>query len=139
MQCTENLGFSAIAALRPKFTKKLPKLPKLFTLSSALFLFSSQASFAQLVNTATVTGVPATGTLAPATATESVDLEDLAPSFSITNTPNTTSMSGVGTISYAINIDNTGNQSLTSPSLSTSLTQNGSTYTLTSGATFVPA
>ena len=46
-----------------------------------------QIADAQVVNTATAVGTPATGTLTPATSTESIDMENAAPALSITKTP----------------------------------------------------
>ena len=57
------------------------------------------------------------------------------PAFTISKSASLASISAPGTITYTITVDNTGTAVLTSPTISDTLTQNGSARTLTSGPT----
>ncbi|MFZ1814769.1 MAG: hypothetical protein WBO55_16110 [Rhizobiaceae bacterium] len=71
------------------------------------------AAQAQMVNTATATGTPRGGTLAPAQDTESVDLVNRAPALTVAKSANVASVNNPGdVINYSVLVTNTGNTTL---------------------------
>ena len=86
------------------------------------FLWLVLPSFAAMNNTATVTGTPRGGTLAPATASESVDLVNRAPAIAVTKSANVGSVNNAGdVITYSVLVSNTGNTTVTSITVSDTL------------------
>lgn len=90
-------------------------MPRLLALILALFsLAIAVPANAAMDNTATVTGTPRGGTLAPASDSESVDLEDRAPALTVTKTADKASVGTVGeAIVYSVTVTNTGNTTIT--------------------------
>ena len=71
--------------------------------------------------------------------TDTVTVDIAAPSFSISKIVDQTNINNTTTLSYTIDVENTGNVALTNPVLTDQLLQDGILQTLTSGPTLVPA
>lgn len=65
------------------------------------------------------------------------DFSANTPQFALAKSASVSSVSGPGTITYSITVENTGNQTLNGLTISDSLNLNGSPRTLTSGPTYV--
>lgn len=94
------------------------------SLAAGLVAFVSLAlpALGAMNNTATVTGTPRGGTLAPATASESVDLVNRAPAITVAKSANVTSVNNAGdVIGYSVLVSNTGNTTVTSITVSDTL------------------
>jgi uncharacterized repeat protein (TIGR01451 family) len=108
----------------------IPKLTARFMmttcLSAALAISSVSASYAALSNTATATGTPAAGTLTDPSDTLNIPVQLAAPGYTVVKSVVSTTTSagarptltdGGDTITYSYVVDNTGNVSLNSVSV----------------------
>jgi uncharacterized repeat protein (TIGR01451 family) len=108
----------------------IPKLGARFLattcLSAALAISSVSASYAALSNTATATGTPAAGTLTDPSDTLNIPVQTAAPGYTVVKSVVSTTTSagarptltdGGDTITYSYVVDNTGNVSLNSVSV----------------------
>jgi uncharacterized repeat protein (TIGR01451 family) len=116
--------------------KRLKSLASLLAAFS-LLVAQSQAVLADIANTATATANYQGSTVTSAPATASIPVAPAAPSFTIAKTVDTASLSAPGTLTYTIQVSNTGNVSLTAPSLTDALAQGATALTLTSGPDLV--
>jgi uncharacterized repeat protein (TIGR01451 family) len=85
-------------------------------------LLAFDPALADLVNTVTATGTPRGGTLTPAQASESVDLENRAPAIDVAKSANVVSVDNAGdVIVYSVVVQNTGNTTLSAIAVSDTL------------------
>jgi uncharacterized repeat protein (TIGR01451 family) len=116
--------------------RRLKSLASLLTAFS-LLVAQSQTVFADIFNSATATANYQGSVVNSAPATASIPVAPAAPSFTIVKTVDKPSLSAPETLTYTIQVSNTGNVSLTSPNLTDTLAQGASGLSLTSGPTLV--
>jgi uncharacterized repeat protein (TIGR01451 family) len=110
-------GQGTLSAISPTSASIAPGDFVDFTADYTVTLADIEAD-ADITNTATVTAMPASGTLAPVDASETVTVEDPAPAATLVKTADQTAGADVGdVITYTYTVTNTGNVTLSDVSV----------------------